>query len=91
MPKVAVKVGGWYRLNLVDGGFLEGRVRSVSVPTGLMLNSDGRHNIWVAGRDIEWFLRPDEVSTIVEIVPPRMLVPGHGCSARPPGHFRRLR
>jgi hypothetical protein len=88
MPKVAVKIGNWYRLSLVEGGYLEGRVRSVSVPTGLMLNADGRHRIWIAGRDVEWFLRPDEVDAIEEITPPPATLRNHGCTARLPGHFR---
>jgi hypothetical protein len=89
MPKVAVKVGSWYRIRLVDGGALEGRVRSVSVPAGLMLNDDGRHSIWIAGLDLEWFLCPDEVEAMEEILPPPMR--SGACFAIPPGHLRRHR
>ena len=82
-----VKTGRWYRIVLESGGSLEGRVRSVSLPAGLMLNADGRHEIWVAGETIEWFLRPDEVRSAAEIDPPA----GRGsrpCPTGLPGHFR---
>ena len=82
-----VVVERWYRISLAAGGSLEGMVRSVSLPPGLRLNGDGRHRIWIAGKRIEWFLRPDEVSSVREIGPPPK--DAWLCSAGLPGHFRR--
>jgi len=81
-----VVVGRWYRIVLEAGGSLEGKVRSVSLPEGLMLNGDGRHRIWVAGERIDWFLRPDEVRSVREIDPP---AGDRLCAAGLPGHLRR--
>jgi hypothetical protein len=81
-----VVVGRWYRIVLEAGGSLEGKVESVALPAGLMLNRDGRHRIWVAGERIEWFLRPDEVRSVREIHPPRE--DGRLCAAGLPGHLR---
>ena len=81
-----VVVGRWYRIVLEAGGSLEGKVRSISLPEGLMLNGDGRHRIWVAGERIEWFLCPDEVRSIREIEPP---TGNRLCGAGLPRHLRR--
>lgn len=81
-----VVVGRWYRIVLEAGGCLEGKVRSVSLPAGLMLNGDGNHRIWVAGHRIEWFLRPDEVRSVREISPPPQ--DGSLCAAGLPSHLR---
>jgi hypothetical protein len=82
-----VVVGRWYRIVLEAGGSVEGKVRSVTLPEGLMLNVDGRHRIWVAGKRIEWFLRPDEVRSVREIDPPLKDV--WLCGAGLPGHLHR--
>ena len=46
-----VVVGRWYRIVLEAGGSVEGKVRSVTLPEGLMLNVDGRHRIWSPARE----------------------------------------
>jgi hypothetical protein len=83
-----VVVGRWYRIVLEAGGSVEGKVRSVSLPEGLMLNVDGLHRIWVAGNKIEWFLRPEEVRSVREIDPPPK--DAWLCAAGLPGHLRRF-
>jgi hypothetical protein len=61
-----LKVGCWYRIRVPGGGQIEGKVRSTKIPPGFRLNKDGEHSIWIAGNDVEWFLRPTEVETAEE-------------------------
>lgn len=62
-----MKVGCWYRIRVPGGGQIEGRVRSTRIPSGFRLNKDGEHSIWIAGDNVEWFLRPSEVEAAEEV------------------------
>jgi hypothetical protein len=62
-----LKVGCWYRIEVPGGGRIEGWLRSTKIPQGFRLNKDGDHSIWVAGDDVEWFLRPCEIRAAQEV------------------------
>jgi hypothetical protein len=63
-------IGKRYRFTLAGGaslGSLEGVVRSLSLPAGVLGNGDGEHRIWIAGEQFEWFLRPGEIAEFEEL------------------------
>jgi hypothetical protein len=63
-------VGKRYRITLRSrtfGGYLEGLVRSTTLPRGALGNHDGDHRIWLIGELFEWFLRPAEIKTVEEL------------------------
>jgi hypothetical protein len=94
-------IGRRYRITLRDPAFpgrLEGRLRSVRLPQGMLGNVDGEHSVWVSGESFEWFLRPDEIEAAQEMPEadePSLLafVPPRCCARRfpPPGPRRRAR
>ncbi len=65
-----LRIGCRYRIGVRAGacrGSLEGQVRSLDLPAGVLGNVDGYHRIWVAGRLCDWFLRLDEVESVEEL------------------------
>ena len=48
-------------------GTLEGVLRSLTVPLGMLGNGDGEHRVWVAGDQFEWFLRSSEIEGFEEL------------------------
>jgi hypothetical protein len=84
-------IGRRYRLTLKSKafpGWLEGRLRSVKLPRGVLGNEDGTHSIWLSGESFEWFLRPDEIETVQELgedtdeIAPPPLLPERACARR---------
>lgn len=94
-------IGRRYRIKLRNPAFpgrLEGRLRSIRLPRGMLGNVDGEHSVWVSGESFEWFLRPDEIEAAQEMPEadePSLLafVPPRCCARRfpPPGPRRRAR
>jgi hypothetical protein len=65
-----MSIGKRYRFRLKGRtalGALEGVVRSLSLPAGMLGNRDGEHRIWVAGEQFEWFLTPAEIAGFEEV------------------------
>lgn len=65
-----LKIGNSYRIAIRNGehtAWVEGEVRSLDLPRGVLGNRDGRHPIWVTGRQFDWFLRADEVESAEEL------------------------
>ena len=64
-------IGRRYRFTLRDPalpGYLEGELRSTSLPRGTLGNNDGEHRVWVSGELFEWFLRIEDIGSIQELV-----------------------
>jgi hypothetical protein len=81
-------VGRRYRITLHSKAFpghLEGRLRSVKLPRGVLGNDDGFHSIWLSGESFDWFLRPEEIDAVEELpekhgqLPSTPLVPSRIC------------
>jgi hypothetical protein len=68
-PASDLKLGRHYRISVEGGRRVEGRVRSLHVPPGSLLNRDGGHVIWVTGRLFDWFLTPDEIDRVEAVAP----------------------
>ena len=67
-------IGKRYRITLrnhVAAGYLEGILRSTSLPRGSLGNKDGDHCIWLSGELFEWFLRVDDIGAIQALDEPR--------------------
>ena len=67
---IGLSVGKRYRFTIQGrfcSGTLEGVLRSLSVPTGMLGNADGEHRVWIAGEEFEWFLRSSEIAGFEEL------------------------
>lgn len=62
-------VGKRYRVQLRSpvAGYLEGLLRSTTVPRGALGNDDGEHTIWISGELFDWFLRTTDIRAIDEL------------------------
>ena len=84
-------IGRRYSIRLKNPAFpgtLEGRLRSVRLPRGVLGNDDGEHCVWISGESFEWFLRPDEIEAAHEVGEPEepslpALVPPRCCAHVP--------
>jgi hypothetical protein len=84
-----MSIGKRYRFRLKGRtalGALEGVVRSLSLPPGMLGNRDGEHRIWVAGEQFEWFLTPAEIAGFEEV---ESLSPVEESTATAPRRSRR--
>lgn len=67
---IGLSVGKRYRFTIKGrfcSGTLEGVLRSLSVPAGMLGNADGEHRVWIAGDEFEWFLRANEIAGFEEL------------------------
>jgi hypothetical protein len=67
---IGLSVGKRYRFTIEGrfcSGTLEGVLRSLSVPAGMLGNADGEHRVWIAGDEFEWFLRAAEIAGFEEL------------------------
>jgi hypothetical protein len=67
---IGLSVGKRYRFTINGrfcSGTLEGVLRSLSVPAGMLGNADGEHRVWIAGDEFEWFLRSTEIAGFEEL------------------------